>query len=86
MSSGEAAERLNIPRRTIENKVKCFHDKKPGCQTSLSYDEEEEIVEQVLVCADWGMPLDSMDLWLIVKDYLDSADKKVLQFKDNLLW
>ncbi|GBN41824.1 hypothetical protein AVEN_130066-1 [Araneus ventricosus] len=57
----------NILQRTIENKVKCLHSKNLGIQTLLSNDEEDKNLEQVLICADWGMLLDAVDLRLIVK-------------------
>ncbi|KAF6198877.1 hypothetical protein GE061_006900 [Apolygus lucorum] len=84
LSSLRAAAHFNIPRRTLENKVRAKHDKNPGRQTVLSNTEEDEVVEQVLVCADWGMPLDALDLRVIVKNYLDKMGRRVAAFKENL--
>lgn len=33
----------------------------------LNGEEEEDILNQILVCADWGMSLDGIDIQLTVK-------------------
>lgn len=84
LSIRQAAARYNIPRRTLCNKIKQKHDKTAGGQTALSAEEEKIILNHILTCADWGMPLDSLEIRLIVKDYLLSMGKRIDKFTDNL--
>ena len=44
ISSLEAEKRFHIPRRTIDNKVKNKHSRKPGGQQRFSDTEEQNIV------------------------------------------
>ena len=50
----------NIPRSTLQNKLKGAHNLNPGRQTVLSADEEKSIVDHVICVANWGFPLDSL--------------------------
>lgn len=58
--------------------------KKKGGQTALSEEEEKILVSRLGVCADWGYPIDSWTLRLLIKESLDRQGKTVRQFKDNL--
>lgn len=69
LSVRQAATQYKIPRKTLGNKIAQKHNKKPGGQTVFSVPEEKVILQHILTCADWGMPLDSLDIRLIVKDY-----------------
>lgn len=49
-----------------------YQVKKKGGQTSLSEEEEEAIlVDRIKICSNWGYPLDSLTLRLLVKDFLE---------------
>ena len=50
-------------------------------QTVLSAVTEELLVNRLLLCAEWVYPMDSLDLRIIVKGYLDFDMDK---FMDNL--
>ncbi|CAH2085484.1 unnamed protein product [Euphydryas editha] len=58
--------------------------KRHGGQTVLSEETEEMIIKYINICADWGYPLDSLDLRFLVKHYLDKVGRTVLKFNDNL--
>ncbi|KAJ0172922.1 hypothetical protein K1T71_011098 [Dendrolimus kikuchii] len=58
--------------------------RKQGGQTILSEEEEKEMIKYINICAEWGYPLDSLDLRFLVKYYLDKLGKNVLKFKNNL--
>lgn len=49
------SERYKIPLRTLWNKVKGLHKNSCGGKTVLS-PEEDDIVQHLLTCTDFGMP------------------------------
>lgn len=84
-----AAEKFSIKRETLRkalkrspSKVKCAL--KPGRSPVLNAREEELIVKKILVCAEWGYPIDRLEIRCIVKAYLDEQKRKELRFKENL--
>ena len=58
--------------------------KKHGGQTALSLEEEQLFVDRLKICGEWGYPIDTTTLRLLVKDFLDRRGKEVKRFKDNL--
>lgn len=42
------------------------------------------MIKYINICAEWGCPLDALDLRYIVKAYLDQVGRTVLKFKNNL--
>ena len=44
-------------------------------RNQLSTEEESLIVERLVILAEWGFPLTSKDLCIIVKNYLDSQGR-----------
>lgn len=58
--------------------------KKPGGQTVLSRDIEEYIIEYLNVCSELGYPLDTYDLRMLVKGFLDKSDIQVKRFHNNM--
>lgn len=57
---------------------------KSGGQTSLSADEETLFVQRLQLCNEWGYPIESITLRLLVKDILDRSEWIVKKFKDYL--
>ncbi|KAG5862263.1 hypothetical protein JTB14_016994 [Gonioctena quinquepunctata] len=57
---------------------------KTGGQTVLVEAEERSIVQKLLTCSEWGYPLDTFDLRLVIQQYLNRAGRVVSRFKDNL--
>lgn len=78
------AKRYNIPYRTLFNKVKRLHIKSCGGQTILSHEEETDIVHNLLTCADYGMPLQTVEVKMFVKFHLDRCQRRVDKFKNNM--
>lgn len=84
MSYAEAARRYKINKKTLWNKVNGKHLAKPGGQPVLTEVEERHIVDVVVASAEYGSPITSLELRMIVKRYLDSVGKQISKFSDNL--
>ncbi|XP_050560611.1 uncharacterized protein LOC126912470 [Spodoptera frugiperda] len=62
----------------------CTRDmKQHGGQRALSDETESYLIENINKCAEWGYPLDTLDLRYIVKMYLDKIGIIHKRFKDN---
>lgn len=84
LSYRKCSKKYNIPTTVLHRHVhKGDKVKKKGGQTVLSEEEEKILVDRLQVCAEWGYPLDSLTLRLIVKDFLERQGKTVPKFKDN---
>ena len=57
-SQREVAKKYDIPRGTLQNKLKKRYAKRYGRPTILSDAEEIVIVEHVAIMAKWGFPVD----------------------------
>ena len=79
-----AAEVFNIPRSTIKNKLAGKHSKPVGRPPVLSYGEERLILQRVQLLCDYGFPATPQDVRHLIKSYLDTKNRTVLQFNDNL--
>lgn len=85
MSQRQAAEFFDIPRRTIINKLKTApNPRKPGYQQIFSEDEEGMFKKCLIGCCDFGFPLTTFDLRMIVKSYLNKTGRTVKRFKNNV--
>lgn len=80
----EAAERYGIASKTVWNRAKGKHLKKVGGQSILTEVEERHIVDVLLAASEFGSPLTSFDLRILVKRYLERMGKTVQKFKNNL--
>lgn len=83
ISANRAAKKYKIPKGTLINKMHGRHIKKHGGQTVFSAAEENDFVEGLITCAKWGFPLNTLDLRLSAKSYLDRIGKNS-RFKNNL--
>ncbi|KAF6216268.1 hypothetical protein GE061_000608 [Apolygus lucorum] len=83
MSHREATKYYNIPRRTILNKPKENHMKKPGKQPIFSNAEETVFVDCIAKMSDYGFPLTEFDLRMIIKDYLQQKGRTLEQMSDG---
>lgn len=85
MSQREAANKFKIPKSVIQlrvsGKVSLIHQG-AGRPTTLSYKEEETIVECLVARADFGYPCDRMELMQLVGEYIKSNNIKNV-FKDD---
>lgn len=85
MSVRKTAEKHGIHFSVLYRHWKKGDGIKPrGGQTSLTAEEESLLVNRLQVCGDWGYPVDSVTLRLLVKDFLDRRGKCVRRFKNNL--
>lgn len=84
ISQRSAAEKFNIPRRTIQYKLKGMHMLKPGHPKTFSIEEEKNFVDCVLAMSDYGFPVDTVELRFIIKSYLNRCGRTVTKFKNNL--
>ena len=88
MSFREASNKYAIPRTTLARAMtrspsSTKKPKNPGRPTVLNAEEEQFIVNKLLISAEWGYPLDRIELRLIVKSYLDSKGRKEVRFKND---
>lgn len=80
----KCAEKYSLSVTTLHRHLKLGSQlRKRGGQTVLSAEEEALIVDRIKTCSDWGYPIDSLTLRLLVKDYLERQGKIVRQFKNN---
>lgn len=84
MSYRAASKKFQIHYSVLYRHHKNQHLKKQGGQTSLNAEEECLIVQHIISCAEWGYPMDHLDLRIIIKNYLDSRGKIISKFKNNL--
>ncbi|KAF4529707.1 hypothetical protein B566_EDAN017955, partial [Ephemera danica] len=80
----EAAKFYNIPLATLFYKITKQHTKCHGGQTCVNQEEEELIKTHLLMLCDYGLPMDTYDLRVVTKMYLDRAGRTVNQFSKNL--
>lgn len=84
LSMKKASERYKIPYGTLNNKYHGKHIKNTGGQPVFTKLEEEAILNSALKCADWGFPLDLLEIRMLAKKYLDGRGRKVDIFSNNL--
>ena len=79
-----ASKVFNIPRNTIKNKLAGKHSKPVGRPPVVSYGEERLILQRVQLLCDYGFHATPQDVRYLIKNYLDTKSRTVLQFNDNL--
>ena len=80
----EASAMYAIPIGTLSNKMKGKHMNVVGRQTVFDETEEKCFVHHLLTVAEWGFPMDRLDLAFMVKAYLDRIGRVVKCFRDNI--
>jgi len=83
LSYRKAAVKYKIPRSVINRRCTRHKVNKQGGQTVLGDDVEAMLVSRLKTCGQWGFPLDTIDLRMIVKGYLDRRGLVVKKFKNN---
>ena len=82
-SINKVANKFQIPRSTLQKLHLNKGSRKVGRPGVFSEEEEDIFVTYVSTVADWGFPLDLMDIRMLAKAYLDKAGRQVPVFKQN---
>lgn len=77
LSLRQAAEQYCISRTAITTAVR-------GRPCILSAGEEQQLVECVTLAGDWGFPLSTFDIRLIVKGFLDRSGRTEKRLTNNM--
>lgn len=84
MSFRQAAERHNVPYVTIYRRYKGIHCNNVGAPPVLSKVEEKQIVNALLVAANFGYPMTERDLALFVQGFLNRKGVNISKFHNNM--
>ena len=84
LTQRDAEKEYNIRRSTIKIKLIGKHPKPVSRPPVLSFDEERLILNRVQLMCDYGFPATPQDVRHYIKCYLDTKNRTVEQFKDNL--
>ena len=84
MSLRQASRAYGVSKSVLGRRVRNLQTRTPGGQPTLSTEFERDLIHNIVVCADWGYPMDLLDVRLFVKTFLDSRDIRVKKFKCNL--
>ena len=77
-------ERFNIPRSVLQRHYTSKDIKPHGGQVALGAQFEKHLVNRLVLCAEWGYPMDTFDLRCIVKAHLDRRGVNHKCFKNNM--
>ena len=80
----KASKEFEIPRSTIHNKINNKHASFVRCPTTFTKHEEELLKICTVLLCDWGFPLGSLDLHMMVVSYLQKQKRIVSKFKSNI--
>lgn len=83
LSLRQAAEQYCISRTAITTAVR-GKPNKVGRPCILSAGEEQQLVECVTLSGDWGFPLSTFDIRLIVKGFLDRSGRTEKRLTNNM--
>ncbi|KAJ4429293.1 hypothetical protein ANN_26297 [Periplaneta americana] len=84
LSMKRACEKYHIPKGTLFNRVHGLKGKSYGGPTVFSAGEENIMVNCLLACASWGFPLNTLDVRLFAKGYLDRIGREEKKFVNNM--
>ncbi|KAJ8887666.1 hypothetical protein PR048_013884 [Dryococelus australis] len=79
MSQRKAADCFDIPRRTLINKLNSC----PGFPQIFTDDKEAKFMRCVIEMCDYGFPVTSLELQMLVKSYLARLGTNVPRFIDK---
>ena len=83
MSIRKASRKYSMPYGTVFNHCHGLHKLKTGGQPRLSSEAENKLAETIETLAQWKVPVDFMDVRLLVKDYLDRQGISDRRFRNN---
>ena len=84
ISQRDAEKHYKIPRSTLKNKLKSKHTGSVGRPTILTIDEEKMILVRVQALCDYGFPATTDDVTYFIKCYLDTKNRTIQQFSNNM--
>lgn len=84
MTMRTASESFGVPYTTLNRKFHGRSSGRYGGQPVLSDEEENKLVDVLLLCAEWGFPLKSYDVRIMVQQFLEKCGRREKRFKDNL--
>ena len=87
MSVRQASEEFDVRRSTLHDRIKHKRDRNregPGRPGELDVATERKLAEMIDVVAGWGYPLGSLEIRLIVKNYLNTLGVVSPVFVNNL--
>ena len=81
----QIANMYQIPKSTISDELKRKHPGHHGGQTILTVEKgkKKKIVEGLLKCAEWGLPLRILDVQFLVQGYLNRFGRAEKRFRNN---
>ena len=84
LSQRNAEKEYKIPRSTIKNKLAGNHKKTIGRPPVITLEEEKLILNRVQLMCDYGFPATAQDVCHYIQTYLNTKNRTVAQFKNNL--
>ena len=75
MSQREASKTCCMLRSTIKNKLKNLHSNSVGRPLTFTNEEEKAIVARLVICSNYGFPLDYADLKMIDTFWTNKAER-----------
>ncbi|XP_045773273.1 uncharacterized protein LOC123872791 isoform X1 [Maniola jurtina] len=84
MAVSDASLIYKIPLSTLHFKLKNTHSNTYGRPTVFSADEEKTIETHLCAISDCGVPMRELDVRKIIQAYLNSNDREVDIFRNNL--
>lgn len=79
----DVSRMFGIPTCTLSRKRRGLFNGKFGGQKALSDEEEKTLIDGIVLAGNWGFPLTTYDIKLIVKNYLDRKGAREKKFKNN---
>ncbi|XP_039291350.1 uncharacterized protein LOC120353005 [Nilaparvata lugens] len=79
-----AAEKYGISPATLSRKMRGMHLKNVGRPCVLSAEDEKVLTQGLVVASEWGFPLTTFDLRLIIKAHLDKRGVNEPRFINNM--
>jgi hypothetical protein len=84
ISLRKASEKYNIPTGTLSRKVRNIQQGKVGRPLVLSDENENDLEKAIILVSEWGFPLTTFDIRIIVKHFLDKRGLNEPRFSKNL--
>lgn len=82
-----AAEKFQVPKSTLADHVKARRENRTisseGRPCVLAKEEENQLVDGLILCGEWGYPLHASDVQDTVQSFLNRKGKIAPQFKEN---